>query len=82
MASLPKVRSGKSPSVDAKATFSRSDILKEMESASSYYKKAYSNNLTTYLKTLVIASKKLNEISENLYSLPAQVGAELEKTLA
>lgn len=59
-------------------TVPRSEILREMQSASSYYKKSYRGNLTGYLKTLV-TSDRLREVSKDTYSLSA---AELEKVKA
>lgn len=43
--------------------YERKNILAEMKTASSYYKKNYSKNLTTILQRLVKASA-LNELSE------------------
>lgn len=56
--------------VDNKTKITRADLLKEMQEATSYYKKSYSKNLTSNLKTLV-TSDRLREIAKNTYSLSA-----------
>lgn len=48
----------------------RTELLKEMQTASSYYKQTYSNNLSKYLKNLV-SSDKLREVSKGTFSLSA-----------
>ncbi|KGI78839.1 hypothetical protein [Oleiagrimonas soli] len=53
-----------------KDKISRAELLKEMQDASSYYKKSYSANLTKYLKQLVQADR-LREIAKDTYSLSA-----------
>lgn len=49
---------------------SRNDIIKEMQSANSYYKKTFLGNLTGYLKTL-IKEDRIREVSTGNYSLSA-----------
>lgn len=56
--------------VAGKDTCTRGALLKEMQSATSYYKKTYSNNLSTYLKRLV-GDDRLREISKHAFSLSA-----------
>jgi hypothetical protein len=67
--------------VEKLQTFSRQQILKEMKSASGYYKKSYSNNLSQSLDSL-IRNEKLLENSENIFSLKSSVRVELERQLA
>jgi hypothetical protein len=67
--------------VAKKDTFSRTELLNEMQSASGYYKKSYSNNLTTYLNG-TLTDQKLTETAKNVYSLSAKTRSELEGKLA
>jgi hypothetical protein len=67
--------------VAKKETFSRQELLKEMQNASGYYKKTYSNNLTKYLNG-AIADQKITETATNVYALSAKTRAELEAKLA
>lgn len=67
--------------VDDHATFTRSQILKEMQSASAYYKKSYSNNLSKYLNQLV-KDGKLNEITTDTYAMQEKAVSEMEPLLA
>ncbi len=62
-------------------TFTRQQILNEMKTASSYYKKSYGNNLTGYLNRANSAGT-LIENAENAYALSASARASLEKKLA
>ncbi len=48
--------------------YTRSNILAEMQTATSYYKATYSKNLSNYFKALV-KSGDLNELGEKTYSL-------------
>jgi hypothetical protein len=64
-----------------KSTFSRKEITDEMKKASSYYKKTYLNNLTSYLQSLV-SSTKLLEQTTGVYALQAKCKSELEARLA
>jgi hypothetical protein len=67
--------------VQNKPSAERIEILKEMQSATAYYKDTYSGNLTATLKRLVTA-RKLNDLGANRFTLHAHVQAELVKTLA
>ena len=64
-----------------KSSFTRKELLNEMKSASTYYKKSYASNLTQNLNTL-IKSNKLNESAKDTYSLAAKTRAGLEKKLS
>lgn len=66
--------------VATKATFSRQDLLTEMQSATSYYRKSYSNNLSKYLSGAVTEGK-LQESAKNVYALSADTKDELESQL-
>lgn len=67
--------------VEGKEEFSREEILKEMKSAKSYYKKTMGSNLTNHLGNLV-KNKSLNETSSDIYALSAEKKAEImEKKL-
>lgn len=62
-------------------SFTRQQLLDEMKSATAYYKKSYSNNLSSYLQRLVKAND-LFEAAKDTYALSAGKRAEIEKTLA
>lgn len=62
-------------------TFSRSQISSEIRSASAYYKKTYSNNLTKYLNQLVKA-QKLMETAKDTYALSAAEKSKMESRIA
>ena len=64
-----------------KSPFSRQDLLLQMKSATSYYKKSYSNNLTKYLSGAVTEGK-LQESAKNAFALSADTKTELESQLA
>jgi len=66
--------------VSGKDSFSRVTLLKEMQTAKSYYKISYCNNLSKYIKTLVIADR-LREIAKDTYSLSAGERKKLETQL-
>jgi hypothetical protein len=66
--------------VSKKETFSRKELLAEMQRASSYYKKSYSGNLTNYLKSAVDGDELL-ETATDEYALTAKTRAELEAKL-
>lgn len=61
-------------------SFSRDDLLTEMKSATTFYQKNYSGNLTKMLAGLVKA-KKFREISKDTYSLSAATKTDLEARL-
>jgi hypothetical protein len=54
--------------IDNKETFNRAEILTEMKTATSYYKAAFLNNATKYLKKLV-REGKLNQNGPDLYAV-------------
>lgn len=58
-------------------SFSRKDLLDEMRSASAYYAKSYSSNLTKTLNFLV-KDKRFREVGKGTYSLSAETKKELE----
>lgn len=66
--------------VKGTAVFSRQDLLKEMKTATSFYKGSYSNNLSTTLKGLL--KSKFNEPSTGKFALTAKAKEELRSTLA
>lgn len=59
----------------------RTEILDEMKSASSYYQANMSGNLSKILKTLV-TTHKFNQISQNTFSLNASERSVIEQKLA
>jgi hypothetical protein len=66
---------------DSFPSFTRDQLLREMKTATSYYRKSYSNNLTKILNQLV-KSGKLVETASNTYALGANTKNELEAQLA
>ncbi|MEQ5807713.1 hypothetical protein J3369_09865 [Alteromonas sp. NFXS44] len=62
-------------------TFTRSQISNEIRSASAYYKRTYSNNLTKYLNQLVKA-QKLMETGKDTYALSASEKSNMESRIA
>ncbi|EDM82228.1 hypothetical protein LMED105_14480 [Limnobacter sp. MED105] len=62
-------------------TFTRAKLLEEMKSASSYYKKSYSGNLSNIIGTLV-TNQKFIEAAKDTYSLHATTENELRTRLA
>jgi hypothetical protein len=67
--------------VEKTEPFSRSALLKEMKSATAYYKKNYAPNLSSYLKR-AIKDGPLTEVAKDSFSLAAAAREELEKKLA
>jgi hypothetical protein len=67
--------------VAKKETFSRQELLTEMQNASGYYKKSFSKNLTSYLNS-ALTDQKLTETAKNIFALSAKTRAELEGQLA
>lgn len=67
--------------VAKKETFSRQELLTEMQTASAYYKKSYSNNLSQTL-TRAVADSELSETAKDSYALTASTLAELEGKIA
>jgi hypothetical protein len=66
---------------DDKETFTRSELLTEMKTASGYYKASYSNNLSKSLQALV-SSGRLRETAKETYTLSADELGQLETKLA
>lgn len=62
--------------------FTRTQLLDTMKSATSYYNKNYSTNLSGYIKTALHKDGPLAETAKHTYALTAPARAELEKTLA
>ncbi len=60
--------------------YSRANLLAEMKTATTYYKKTYSNNLTQYLNAAVKAGD-LNELADNTYALHDSKVKSLEAAL-
>jgi len=67
--------------ISKKDTFTRQELLNEMQTASAYYKKTYSNNLSKYLATAV-GENKLQETAANTFALSASHKEQVEKQLA
>jgi len=67
--------------VDEKSEVKRADILDEMKSAKSYYKKNMGSNLTSSLKTLIV-KKRINHGAADTYSLSATEKTSLESKIA
>lgn len=66
--------------VKGQDSFRRTNILGEMKLANNFYKKTYSNNLSSSLKTLVKANKLL-ETSDDTYALESNEKKRLESLL-
>lgn len=64
-----------------KDRFTRRDLLGEMQTASSFYKATYNNNLTKYLERLVRADR-LRLVAQDTYALSASEKQALEAKLA
>lgn len=64
-----------------KDSFSRSDLLRGMQSAKAYYKTTYRSNLSHYISTLVKAEHLLDHGNDS-YGLHEAKRKELEKTCA
>ena len=60
---------------------SRSDILSEMKSATTYYKSTFGSNLSSYLNSLVRA-KRVNLVAENTYALTASERSSMKAIMA
>jgi hypothetical protein len=66
---------------DRKETFTRSEILREMSSATSFFNENHRKNLSKYVRKL-IAERKLNERSKDLYALTMEARTEFARRLA
>lgn len=62
-------------------TFTRKNILAEMQTASNFYTKSYSKNLSRYLKTIV-NEDKIIERSQDTYALSASEKTRLGSSLS
>ena len=62
--------------------FTRQQLLTEMQSATSYYKKTYSNNLSKYIKAALVKEGPLSETAKNSFALTAAARASIGKKLA
>jgi hypothetical protein len=65
---------------DEKETFTRSEVLKEMSSATSFFTQNHRKNLSKYVQKL-IADKRLNERSKGLYVLAMETRTEIAQKL-
>lgn len=65
---------------DGKDRFTRAELAAVMKEATKFYRTSYTSNLTSYFNTLV--GPKLNQLSENVYSLTASEYQSLEARLA
>lgn len=61
-------------------TFSRKNVLAEMQTASNFYTRSHSKNLSRYLKT-VLGDGKIIERSQDNYALSASEKTRLESAL-
>lgn len=66
--------------MDGKDSFDRKDLLREMKSASIYYKKSYATNLSRYLQSL-IKTGQINSLSNDKYALAAEKLEELQRVI-
>lgn len=67
--------------VQNRETFSRQQLLNEMQNATGYYKTTYAKNLSSYLRTL-IRTGKINESTSGQYALTADTRKEMQTRLA
>ncbi|MGF1594618.1 MAG: hypothetical protein ACFCUW_15155 [Kiloniellaceae bacterium] len=67
--------------VENKERFTRVELLKEIQTASSFFKSTYRDNLSKYLKTMVKADR-LRLVANNTYALPANEKKNLGAKLA
>jgi hypothetical protein len=66
--------------VDQMDRFGRKNISEEMQSASSFYRKTYGNNLSKYLDGLV-KSDRLRLVAQNTYAVSSKERSALEAKL-
>lgn len=66
--------------VDSKGECQRKDILAEMRTAKTYYKKSYQNNLSSYLERMV-KDGELNEVGTDSYCMPEELAASLREQI-
>ncbi|MGR3757538.1 MAG: hypothetical protein ACU0AT_09970 [Tranquillimonas sp.] len=67
--------------VQGKTSSTRSEVLAEMKTATTYYKNTYSNNLSKSFETL-LKSKRINQIAKDTYALSAYERKQLEAKIA
>lgn len=67
--------------VQGKDRFMRKELLGEMQTAASFYKATYNNNLSKYLDRLV-KSDRLRLVADNTYAVSAKEKRALEAKLA
>lgn len=67
--------------VKQKDFFARKEIISEMKSASTFYKKTYVDNMRNYLDGLV-KDGKLLERSNGVFALPSHMRKEMESKIA
>ena len=67
--------------VQGKSSSTRSDILAEMKSATSYYSETIRSNLSATLSNLT-RSKRINQVGKDTYALSATERKQLEAKLA
>ncbi|MBI5683947.1 MAG: hypothetical protein HZC54_02605 [Verrucomicrobia bacterium] len=67
--------------VQGNGEFSRKQLLKEMQSATGYYKSSYSKNLSKYLKT-VLGDGSITEATGGNFSLSAKKLDEIRRRIA
>jgi hypothetical protein len=65
---------------DGRGAFDRSELLKEMSSATSFFEVNHRKNLSHYLRRL-LAPKRLIERSKDVYVLPRDARNELAQRL-
>lgn len=66
---------------DGRSSFTRKELLIEMQSATAYYNKNYSSNLSKIINGLV-KEKKFREVAKDTFALAANVIEELRARLA
>lgn len=62
--------------------FSRTQLLEAMKSATNYYNKNYSTNLSGYIKSALQKDGPLSETAKHTFALTATARASLEQKLA
>ena len=66
--------------VDGRQRFSRRDLMAEMRTAGSYFKKTYSSNFSNYLNTL-LKERRLIESSAGVFALAEATRREIQQSL-
>ena len=65
---------------DGRDRFNRRDLLAEMRSAGSFFRKTYASNFSNYLGTL-LKDRKLIESSNGIFALEATTRNEMRREL-